>query len=224
MAELEEQVATANQSRALTFRRIVAIGVIGLSTVLVAILYVPRINPTAPCFEAMRNLNSALVLYRADNDGYSPSFNKRSSGLVEASLQEYAAGKSIFCKYNTPGFKGIYCLRLVSGARGSKNYVLLDGDNSVMALCAGHEKQIPRFIMNGWKPMISWRIDAKNPGTITVLLRSGAVKSISPNNRPETWVVRNGTFERMDYSKMTSTPGYPFSLYDFEPKPPKFEY
>jgi hypothetical protein len=192
-----------------------------LSFSIVALL--PKRNRLDVCFSAMKNLNTSLNLYRADYDGRSPEVSRPNYGVAEQKLRDYSPGKEIFCEFNPGAFKGIFCLRLIGGRNGKKTSALLDGDTSVMAVCAGHKNDKLSVTWNRLSPTITRPIDRSNPGTITVLLRNGTVKSISPNGPRQTWYSINGVMKVEDYLAKTGPTGYMFMLYEFEPKPPQFE-
>ena len=114
-------------------------------------------------------------------------------------------------------------MRLIGGRNGKKTLALLDGDTSVMAVCAGHKNDKLSVTWNKLSPTITHPIDRSNPGTITVLLRNGTVKSISPNGPQQSWYSINGVMKVEDNMRKKGPMGYMFMVYDFEPKPPEFE-
>ena len=184
------------------------------------------------CLNRLSKVNQALVLYRADSDGFSPAYDRQEVLKPDAKLTKYSGGATMFCPsqfYFHPG-----SLRVARGGR--VNSIARTGlrplpiyvpfgieDNSVVLVCENHFDYRSTYDLSKL-PSLNLRHDYMSGGTYTVLLRSGEARLIPFNAKVETWISRNGVFLPSN-QRPSSWGGYSNnSLFNFEPKPPQYEY
>ena len=178
------------------------------------------------CLVRFGNVNKALGLYRADFDGFSPCYNQLDLEVSNNKLVKYGSGSPLSCP-DESALKPTEMRVLhkvgapVSGSTpvSPEMFPIGTEENSVVAGCVNHVQY--HF------DIIHWADDGSRPpvsGNYIVLLRSGNAKSIPYSVKRENWVCRDA--ECVPEADRPSSWGAfsGFTLFEFEPKPPKFEY
>ena len=178
------------------------------------------------CITRFGNVNTALGLYRADYDGFSPAYTDKEFSHNVNKLERYSGGANLNCPYEsslqTAEFRLIPKVgKPVHGSTVVSPILFPIGtdDTSVIARCIHHVqyRRLPPFLgSDGSKPPVN--------GFYNVLLRGGSAKSIPFSEKRVGWscLETECVIDRDRPQTWLSTSW--FQSFDFEPKPPRFEY
>ena len=182
------------------------------------------------CLERLGNVNKALVLYRADFDGFSPEYDRADIALGVCKLDGYGGGKQLNCPFE---LKPLILESRIAASPSSKASISRRAfglyipfgteDNSVVASCENHVGHKSRFELPNSHPRTVEQ-DPSTSGRFNVLLRNGTAKSIPFSTIREHWICRDGEFKRIEDRPNSWTGFGNVHIFDFEPKPPRFEY
>ncbi len=225
--------AASNDSQGLTLKRVLICAVITCVVVYLAGLSSGMRREAAKqnCFARFRSVNQALVLYRADSDGFSPVYELKEIIAPEVKLSKYDGGKSLACP-NDPRYsamtlrlntKGTVYRASSPGPRPIKLYSTYGTDDgSVIATCENHLQHKFRFNIPGIQSSPYFN-DPPTGGSYVALLRNGSAKFVPYNTKFQHWICRDGVIIRPE-DRPKSWTGYSnLQLFDFEPSPPRFE-
>jgi len=204
----------------LTLKRVIVCTTIGMAAMFPVTWFIKYRDTTLStrCIASMRNLNAALVLYRADWDGYSPAYSVNHQASVDKALMVYSKGKPVAC----PSRGELSDLRVSNGHKETPDYIPFGiEDNSVISGPCNYHLNYRTIVglRGGWPD--SW---SESSGKSHLLLRSGTVKLVSQEVESFTWHVKNSKFSTVMPSSASWSSYDHVYLYDFEPKPPEFEY
>lgn len=175
------------------------------------------------CLTNLHHYHGALSLYRADNDGHAPGFDlvaARKTGPPDF-LTKYAGGKEFACPWAPSKFA---MGRITAGSKHA-NILIPFGieDTSVEFTCFQHLEYKKRLAFQGLSIPLASTGQAIG-GHFHAVLRNGSVRSLPFDTKQEHWISNNGEFKRIEDRPSTWTGFGNTDIFDFEPKPPQFEY
>ena len=176
------------------------------------------------CLGSMKNLNSALVMYRADYDGYSPAFEQAEKRVAMEKLKSYVPGKLIGCPApaTSPTANYPYQWRMMQKGSSPVLYTYATQPDAVVAVCGHHLKTTQKVLWRGIIPRLGTIQNFSDPGLDNVLLRDGSAKSVRANGQRHMWKYDKGVFTPINV--MTSSMKLPMAeKFVWETGSPEFE-